>query len=126
MKKFVFILVMLLFVVVSNASPPPDPAVSFSADTVFVIQDVPNVELYSTQAQEVAYNDIGNVVIFGRQQACLVNNICYLSAVKHFAYLGSIKGIYNHRTLLKPSGNYRRIKNMKHSNYGYPFTANRC
>lgn len=147
MKKFVFILAMLLFVVVSNASPPPDPAFCFSADTGLVIQDNTNVDLFFAQAQEVAYVDIGNasqvpgnylshsltgtVFIFREQFSSTVNNVntvnnnCYLSDIKSSAYLRSINGIYGHKALFKPLCNNSYLKDLKHSNYGYPFTAER-
>jgi hypothetical protein len=133
MKRFVSILTMLLFVVFAFASPPPDPLVTFDCDTVMVVQDTPNVDFVTAEAQEVACIDIGNPFVI-RQisdvrycskicRHCVNNCIVLKQRVKMITTsLNSYRCCEKNMTEFKF---YTFAIDLKNSNYGYPLSANK-
>lgn len=135
MKKFCFLLI-LFFAVVASASPPP--GVDIPDDGIVMVSAQDNAAPVQVAAdlfvaQEVAVVDIGNPWYFtatynmmnvqpvcGIKQSMVAghnNTIVLISMTKPPANIDLIRRIHTGRSF---------TRNQQNSNYGYPFTANRC
>jgi len=132
MKKLL-VLISFLFVTVCYAAPPPDfdhfvdNTKMVSQQDVTVTTDVAVYTLQRIEAQEVAYSYIGNPEVFTGTA-----NYFEYEATLTFADLPEIYNDSRLTALNKPPsvdinvGVKMLVANKQHSNFGYPFTADRC
>lgn len=133
MKK-VFILIALLFTVVCFAAPPPDEVPVYQPDQVqMVIQD--NAVIVSPvviDVQEVTFTYIGNFEPFTSTEQYLepVYEICLPEMLVMYESYDRLNELQKPPSLLTNVGilnnNNEFQRNMQHTNYGYPFTGDRC
>lgn len=128
MKKILFF-ISLLFAVVCFAAPPPDlvpDPVTDQCGFVVQVQDAINATVYTFEAQEVAFVDVGNVFQYQSMFAEPVHKVKVPEAlVIRFDY--NLQGLSRPPSLTEMQGfgnNFRM--NMQNTNYGYPLTGDNC
>jgi hypothetical protein len=137
MKKFLFVLSMLLFTVVMFASPPPNYGPDIvTGQSAYVVQENAVISIPVTiEVQEVAFNYIGNAEKVNLPECTIEPNMESGLAVS------GMNEIYATADLVesnKPPGYTELVmgaivknrsgfqRNLQNTNYGYPFTADRC
>lgn len=135
MKKLLFF-ISFLFMTVCYAAPPPDVGGSFVHEELSIVadQDVLNVIVdvpdQGIEAQEVAFNYIGNDCYLFSVNEIIAETVMEIK----FAELRAIASTLEMSELYKPPSNNTIcgvlinrsdfLTDMQHSNFGYPFTAN--
>lgn len=131
MKTLIFFISLIFIGFLANASPPPD-FVSFDSDTCIVLQIDHQSSNQVLDAQEVAFNFIGNSYTY-RMYAQISFNHVYVFDEKMRSYpiiLSNLQisgpDLFLLKTPLSAQESYKFTVaiNKQHSNYGYPFSAN--
>jgi len=138
MKKILFF-VSLLFAVVCYAAPPPDVVLYPVTDQCgYVVQDNQPVTVVTLNVPEVAFNYLGNFELstcnseYGEQVSDVVVPQATVTDINYFRLSELNKppsllseGLINNRNQLSIN-QYKYCENKQNSNYGYPFTGDRC